>query len=108
MISKARAASPTDTSATLHMTHIISRRTDLTAADSVQTFIDGSRRSVVVLKSVAIGRGEYLPGWNWSQHAGAQTGKTSDAHIGYVISGRMMIRAADGEEVTVGPGDAFE
>jgi len=63
---------------------------------------------VVVLKSVAIGRGEYLPGWNWSQHAGAQTGKTSDAHIGYVISGRMMIRAADGEEVTVGPGDAFE
>ena len=63
---------------------------------------------MVVLASVAVGRGEYLPGWRWSEHAGTQTGQSSKAHIGYVIKGQMLIRGADGGEVLVGPGDAFE
>lgn len=72
------------------------------------TFLDGSRRTVAVLDSVAIGRGRYLPGWQWSQHVKPQTEKESEAHVGYVISGQMTVKAADGEEVTVGPGDAFQ
>jgi uncharacterized cupin superfamily protein len=71
-------------------------------------FADGSKRTVVVLASVAIGRGEYLPGWKWSEHARTQTRNRSEAHVGYVIQGRMVIQGADGGEVLVGPGDAFE
>ncbi|MFA5812269.1 MAG: cupin domain-containing protein [bacterium] len=88
------------------MADIIAKRLD--SAGDTRTFLDGSRRSVVVLGSMAIGRGEYLPGWRWSLHAGPQTGKGSAAHIGYVLSGRMVVRGASGQEVTVGPGEAFE
>jgi quercetin dioxygenase-like cupin family protein len=81
---------------------------NLDSAEKSWTFLDGSKRSAVILESVAIGRGEYLPGWRWSLHAGKQTGKSSAAHVGYVLSGRMAVRAADGKENTVGPGEAFE
>lgn len=88
------------------MPDIISRNLD--RADNLRTFLDGSSRSMVILKSVAIGRGTYLPGWRWSLHAGAQTGKGSQSHIGYIVSGQMVVRGADGKEVLLGPGDAFE
>jgi quercetin dioxygenase-like cupin family protein len=81
---------------------------NLDNAEKIWTFLDGSKRTAVVLESVAIGRGEYLPGWRWSLHVGKQTGKSSAAHIGYVLSGRMAVRGADGKEITVGPGEAFE
>lgn len=77
-------------------------------AKDTQTFIDGSKRTVVELPSIIVGRGEYQPGWHWSKHAGPQTGKQSARHIGWIESGKMIIRAADGSEVEVGPGDAFE
>jgi hypothetical protein len=38
----------------------------------------------------------------------AQTGRPSAAHVGYVVSGRLTVRGADGVEVSVGPGEAFE
>ena len=72
------------------------------------TFLDGSKRYAVILDSVAIGRGVYHPGWRWSLHVGQQTGRKSAAHIGYIRSGRMAVRSADGKEITAGPGDAFE
>lgn len=76
--------------------------------DKSWTFLDGSQRRVVILDTVAIGKGEYLPGWKWSQHVGAQTGKSAEAHIGYILSGKMVIKSVDGKEVTVEPGDVFE
>ena len=81
---------------------------NLGRTDNQRNFVDGSRRSVVILPSAAIGRGEYLPGWKWSEHAAPQTGKTSEVHIGYILRGQMVIRGSDGREVSVGPGDAFE
>lgn len=72
------------------------------------TFLDGSKRSATILESIAIGRGEYLPGWKWSEHAGPITGNTSEKHIGYIIEGEMVIKSADGIETTVSPGEAFE
>jgi hypothetical protein len=70
--------------------------------ENSQTFLDGSRRSVAVLESLAVGRGEYLPGWRWSKHGGPKTGKDSGAHIGYIISGQMVIRSASGKEIIAG------
>jgi len=55
-----------------------------------------------------MGSGTYLPGWKWSLHAGAQNGKPSDNHVGYVISGHMTIQDSNGHEQKVGPGEAFE
>ena len=80
----------------------------LSRGDKSWTFLDGSTRAAVILDSVAIGRGEYHPGWRWSLHVGAQTGRDSAAHIGYVISGQLALRSSDGTEITVGPGEAFE
>ncbi len=88
------------------MENIISKNLDI--AENQRTFTDGSKRVVVVLESVAVGQGEYLPGWRWSEHAGSQSGKNSEAHVGYILKGRMIIRGADGKETLVGPGDAFE
>jgi hypothetical protein len=88
------------------MPEIVSKH--LPNKDLSWTFVDGSTRTAVKLKTVFVGCGTYLPGWKWSEHVGKQTGKKSEAHIGYIISGRMMVCGTDGAEVEVGPGDAFE
>ena len=80
----------------------------LSETEHVRTFLDGSVRSAVVLRTAAVGRGTYRPGWRWSLHAGTQTGRPAENHIGYILSGRMAIRDAAGAETEVGPGDAFE
>jgi len=71
-------------------------------------FIDGSTRSYAALRTAAIGFGTYEPGWRWSLHAGPQTGKGSENHIGYVISGRMMVKDQCGNEAEIESGCAFE
>jgi hypothetical protein len=81
---------------------------NLENSENSRIFLDGSKRTVVILKTVAIGRGEYLPSWKWSKHAGAQTGKSSEAHVGYVLSGQMVVQSPDGKELIVCTGDAFE
>lgn len=77
-------------------------------ANSTRKFIDGSIRSQTTLRTAAIGIGTYKPGWRWSLHAGAQTGKQSENHIGYVISGRMKVKDPFGNEAEIEPGYAFE
>lgn len=81
---------------------------NLQQMDKSHTFLDGSHRSVTELPSIRIGRGVYEPGWRWSQHAGPQTGKNSDKHIGYIESGLMTVKSADGLEKSLKPGDIFE
>ena len=90
----------------MNMANIVAKKID--DADKSWTFLDGSERTVVVLETAIIGRGEYHPGWRWSEHAGPQAGRPSERHIGYILSGHLIVRAGSGEEVTVGPGDAFE
>jgi hypothetical protein len=80
----------------------------LEAPDRSQDFIDGSHRDVIVLKTAVIGRGLYRPGWRWSEHAGPLKGGSSAAHIGYVVSGRLVVQDPDGVQTTVGPGEGFE
>ena len=79
----------------------------LDSPDATWTFLDESERAAVNLGQLAVGRGSYRPGWRWSQHVRPLSGKDSAEHIGYVISGRMRVRAKDGREVEVGPGTAF-
>jgi hypothetical protein len=81
------------------------------AAENLATrrvFLDGSTRSHARLRSVSVGLGVYQPGWQWSRHAGPQTGKAPENHVGYVLSGAMMIQDTEGREQRVEPGFAFE
>ncbi len=71
-------------------------------------FIDGSVRSAENLRTSYVGIGTYKPGWKWSKHAGKQTGRASENHIGYIISGSFVVKGASGKEEIVGPGQAFE
>jgi len=66
------------------------------SAGDARTFLDGSTRSYTVLHTAVIGIGTYLPGWKWSLHAKPQTGKTSERHIGYIVSGSMMVEDSSG------------
>ena len=77
-------------------------------AGNTRIFLDGSTRSYADLRTAFIGFGTYHPGWRWSLHAGPQTGKASENHIGYVISGRMMVQDPSGNEMAIEPGYAFE
>ena len=77
-------------------------------AENRRIFLDGSTRSYAALRTAAIGYGRYQPGWRWSAHAGAQTGKDAENHIGYILSGQMMVRTALGHEELIGAGCAFE
>jgi uncharacterized cupin superfamily protein len=80
---------------------------NLESPDASWTFLDESVRAAVELGAIVIGRGIYRPGWRWSEHVRPLAGKDSEEHIGYVVSGRMAVRARDGAQVELGPGDAF-
>ncbi len=77
-------------------------------ADNNREFIDGSTRSYAALRTAAIGFGTYQPGWRWSLHVRPQIDKDSENHIGYVMSGSMMVKDPSGNEVEIESGSAFE
>ncbi|MEE2034618.1 cupin domain-containing protein [Rhodococcus chondri] len=80
----------------------------ISAPERTVVFPDGSVRVVLDLPGpVIIGHGVYLPGWRWSTYVGAVTGRSSQHHFGYVLSGGMRLRSRAGAEVEAGPGDAF-
>lgn len=78
------------------------------APDEVREFPNG-RIEIVQLGNVTVGRGEFQPGWKWSEHVAPIAGTPSceAAHTGYVLSGRMHVVMNDGTEGDAGPGDVF-
>ena len=95
------------------------KTTDVSQADGIiqanpatsangKVFLDGSVRSSVMLRTAAVGFGTYQPGWRWSLHARPITGKGSENHIGYILSGRMKVQDPAGNEEELSPGAAFE
>lgn len=77
--------------------------------DDTRPTADRGRIELVALGDVTIGRATFLPGWRWSEHVRPRAGTElcEVTHTGYVISGREVVRMADGTEVELGPGDAF-
>jgi len=83
-------------------------RKSLDAPDETRKFEGGTGQlEVVNTDSGAVGRATFLPGWRWSDHVKpiAQTESCQAAHTGYFVSGRMVVRTDDGEEMEYGPGD---
>jgi hypothetical protein len=54
-----------------------------------------------------VGRAVFNPGWKWSVNVKPIVGTDlcEQAHVGYIISGRMEVRASDGTTEIYGPGD---
>jgi hypothetical protein len=76
-------------------------------ADEVRT-PPNVRVEVVDLGGATAMRGTFEPGWKWSESmkpiVGTDTCQTS--HLGYVVSGTMVVKMDDGNEITFNAGDA--
>jgi quercetin dioxygenase-like cupin family protein len=80
------------------------------APDEVRPFQDDMGKvELVQVGGNPVGRGTFEPGWRWSEHVRpiAGTDSCQVSHVGYVLSGRMTVHMDSGDEITVGPGDAF-
>jgi quercetin dioxygenase-like cupin family protein len=79
---------------------------NVTSPDEVREFPKG-RMDVVRIGGGEVGLIEIEPGWRWSEHVKpvAGTELCEAPHFQYVISGRVRIKMADGDEFEVGPGD---
>lgn len=78
--------------------------------DEVRPFKDGKGKlSVFSIGNQTMGRGEFEPGWRWSEHVKpiAGTDSCQAAHTGTILEGRMVVKMDDGSEMEYGPGDVF-
>jgi quercetin dioxygenase-like cupin family protein len=78
--------------------------------DETRPFQEGmGQLEVISIGDYDVGLGTFEPGWQWSKHVKpiAGTDSCQANHTGYVVSGRMVIRMNNGDEVEVGPGDTF-
>jgi quercetin dioxygenase-like cupin family protein len=78
--------------------------------DETRTFKDGKgKMHVFSLGDSTVGRGEFEPGWRWSDHVKPIAGTPScqAAHTGCILEGRMMVKMDDGSQMEYGPGDFF-
>ena len=77
------------------------------APDEVRT-PPNTRMEFVKFGDMTLVRMIAQPGWRWSQDVGPQagTGSCQATHAAVVVSGRLRVRADDGEELDLGPGDA--
>jgi quercetin dioxygenase-like cupin family protein len=83
-------------------------RKSLNTPEETRRFEGGTGHlELVNLDSAPVGRATFLPGWKWSEHVKPIAGTSScqAAHLGYFVSGRMVVRMDDGEQLEYGPGD---
>ena len=82
-------------------------RKNLDSPDETRKF-DNGKLDLVTLDGVTFGRGTVQPGWKWSTSVKplVKTDSCELLHTQYIISGRLMVKMDDGEEIELGPGDA--
>jgi quercetin dioxygenase-like cupin family protein len=59
---------------------------------------------------MTVSKQTYQPGWKWSKHVKplVKTNSCQVHHFGVWVSGRMRVRADDGQEIEFGPGDVSD
>jgi hypothetical protein len=64
---------------------------------------------VVTVAGKTVGRGTFEPGWKWSENVKpiAGTDSCQVAHVGYCISGSMVVHMDDGSDTEISAGNAF-
>ena len=85
------------------------QRKSFSGPDEVRRFSNGLVE-IVTLDEIAVSRFVFQPGWRWENDVGpiAGTPTCQHRHVGYTLSGRLGVRMADGTELSIGPGDAYE
>ena len=85
------------------MTGMASKTFD--APDETRPFADKGMAQVVNVGDQVVLKGQFEPGWRWSEHLKPVVGTDScqSPHFLYVLSGRMRVRMNDGSEDEVGP-----
>ena len=68
---------------------------------------DNLHVDIVHLDDFVVSRNTYSPGWTWeaNMEPRAQTAGCQTEHLFYVVSGRLRVKAPEGEEMEYGPGD---
>jgi hypothetical protein len=81
-------------------------RKKMSAPDEVRKFGHG-QIEVVNIGGGTVGRFNAEPGWKWSTDVKpiAGTDLCQAPHFLYQLSGRMVVKMADGKETEIGPGD---
>src|SRR5437868_14828555 len=76
--------------------------------DDTATFEKG-RFETITVGGMTLGMATYQPGWKWSEHIGAQSGKKwcSTEHVGVVLKGVAAVSFPDGTVGEMRKGDAF-
>jgi hypothetical protein len=75
--------------------------------DETRPFEGKGKADVVNLGGHTVGRGQFEPGWKWSENVKpiAKTDSCQVAHLGFCVSGGMKVYMDDGTEQEIGPGD---
>ncbi|HLX34076.1 MAG TPA: adenylate/guanylate cyclase domain-containing protein [Candidatus Limnocylindrales bacterium] len=65
---------------------------------------------LVTIGPLTVGREVEEPGWRWSTHVRpiAGTERCEYHHVGYQVSGRLMVETRDGEVKVINPGDLYD
>ena len=76
--------------------------------DETRSFPNGSV-AMLTVAGVMAARTRFEPGWRWSAHVKpiAGTELCMFLHQGYCVSGSATVRAEDGTEATINPGDVY-
>jgi hypothetical protein len=76
--------------------------------DETRSYVNGVVEMVTIADTM-IGRARFQPGWRWSNDVKpiANTEWCIFRHEGYCVSGSAIIRAEDGSETRIGPGDGY-
>ncbi len=70
---------------------------------------DKTRIEVVRLEGYTLARFNFQPGWRWSEciKPVAGTASCQASHVGYAVSGRLVVRLDDGTERSIAPGQSY-
>lgn len=80
----------------------------LNAADETRT-PEKTRFEIVRFEDYTIGRMTLEPGWRWSEciKPHVHTDSCQLSHVGYAVSGRLVVRMEDGNQMTINAGDSY-
>lgn len=69
-----------------------------------------ARVDTIRIGDMMIQKQTYLPGWQWSKNIKpiAKTNSCQIHHFGVWVSGRIHVKADDGQEIEYGPGDVAD
>jgi hypothetical protein len=75
--------------------------------DETRPFVGHGHVDIVELAGRPVGRGEFEPGWRWSNDVKPIAGTDSCQvfHLGYCLAGRMRVHMDDGSQSEIAQGD---